>query len=118
MKRYFPPPLPLIGLVSLIALPNLAGAATVANPLCPKEMANFAPGHGQDITVPDGFTVSVFASGLNMPTGIAFLGNEDRFHVYVLESGHGLPSQCNEQGSFPGGTFRQCEPVHAGHPHL
>ena len=110
MKRYFPPPLPLIGLVSLIALPNLAGAATVANPLCPKEMANFAPGHGQDITVPDGFTVSVFASGLNMPTGIAFLGNEDRFHVYVLESGHGLPSKCNEQGSWPGGIFDKANP--------
>jgi len=110
MKRYFPPPLPLIGLVSLIALPNLAGAATVTNPLCPKEMANFAPGQGQDITVPDGFTVSVFASGLNMPTGIAFLGNEDRFHVYVLESGHGLPSKCNEQGSWPGGIFDKANP--------
>jgi glucose/arabinose dehydrogenase len=110
MKRYFPPPLPLIGLVSLIALPNLAGAATVTNPLCPKEMANFAPGHGQDISVPDGFTVSVFASGLNMPTGIAFLGNEDRFHVYVLESGHGLPSKCNEQGSWPGGIFDKANP--------
>ena len=110
MKRYFPPPLPLIGLVSLIALPNLAGAATVTNPLCPTEMANFAPGHGQDITVPDGFTVSVFASGLNMPTGIAFLGNANRFHVYVLESGHGLPSKCNEQGSWPGGIFDKANP--------
>jgi glucose/arabinose dehydrogenase len=110
MKRYFPPPLPLIGLVSLMALPNLAGAATVTNPLCPKEMANFAPGHGQDITVPDGFTVSVFASGLNMPTGIAFLGNANRFHVYVLESGHGLPSKCNEQGSWPGGIFDKANP--------
>jgi hypothetical protein len=110
MKRYFPPPLPLIGLVSLMALPNLAGAATVTNPLCPTEMANFAPGHGQDITVPDGFTVSVFASGLNMPTGIAFLGNANRFHVYVLESGHGLPSKCNEQGSWPGGIFDKANP--------
>jgi hypothetical protein len=73
-------------------------------------MANFAPGHGQDITVPDGFTVSVFASGLNMPTGIAFLGNANRFHVYVLESGHGLPSKCNEQGSWPGGIFDKANP--------
>jgi glucose/arabinose dehydrogenase len=110
MKGYFPRPLPLIGLVSLMALPNLAGAATVANPLCPKEMANFAPGHGQDITVPAGFTVSVFASGLNMPTGIAFLGNANRFHIYVLESGHGLPSKCNEQGSWPGGVFDKANP--------
>ena len=93
MKRYFPPPLPLIGLVSLMALPNLAGAATVTNPLCPTEMANFAPGHGQDITVPDGFTVSVFASGLNMPTGIAFLGNAN---VLSLSSNAcPRPAQCS-----------------------
>jgi hypothetical protein len=99
-----------MGLVSLMALPNLAGAATVTNPLCPKEIANFAPGQGQDISVPHGFTVSVFTSGLNMPTGIAFLGNANRFHVYVLESGHGLPSQCNEQGSWPGGIFDKANP--------
>jgi hypothetical protein len=64
-----------------------------------------APGNGQDIIVPDGFTVSVFASGLNAPTGIAFRGNSHRFEVYVLESGHGLPSPCNEQGSFGSGEF-------------
>ena len=61
--------------------------------------------------VPDGYTVSVFAKGLNFPTGIAFrstnkvdnLGNPVRaFEVFVLESGHGLPSRCNEQGSFSG----------------
>ncbi len=92
-----------LGLVGagLIA-PKFATAATVANPLCPSETALFAPGNGQDITVPAGFTVSVFASGLNMPTGIAFLGNANHFTVYVLESGHGLPSKCNEQGSWPG----------------
>jgi hypothetical protein len=60
--------------------------------------------------VPPGFKVSVFASGLNMPTGIAFLGNKNQFKVYVLESGHGLPSKCNEQGSFPGGTFSPANP--------
>ena len=82
--------------------PKLAAAAVVANPICPVETANFAPGNGGDITVPAGFTVSVFASGLNMPTGIAFLGNANHFTVYVLESGHGLPSKCNEQDSFVG----------------
>ena len=85
-------------------------ANTVANPLCPTETAFFAPGSGQDINVPPGFTISVFASGLNMPTGIAFLGNKNRFDVYVLESGHGLPSNCNEQGSWPGGVFDAANP--------
>jgi hypothetical protein len=48
----------------------------------------------------------VFASGLNAPTGIAFLGNKNSFQVFVLESGHGIPSRCNDevkfQMSFPG----------------
>lgn len=85
--------------------PMAAHADTVTNPICPAETANFAPGTGQDITVPAGFQVSVFASGLNMPTGIAFLGNKNKFEVYVLESGHGLPSICNEQGSFTGSNL-------------
>jgi|SRR5579864_2681823 len=93
-----------------LALPGTASAATVANPICSSETANFAPGSGGDIVVPDGFAVSVFASGLNMPTGIAFLGNKNHFQVYVLESGHGLPSRCNEQGSFSGGVFAANNP--------
>src|ERR1700682_5741265 len=87
---------PVLGLT----LPAIATAATVVNPLCTNNTALFDPGTGQDIVVPPGFKVSVFASGLNMPTGIAFLGNSQQFKVYVLESGHGLPSACNEQGSF------------------
>jgi glucose/arabinose dehydrogenase len=87
----------------LLVLPSVAKATnTVANPLCPSETVFFAPGNGQDITVPPGFTVSVFASGLNAPTGIAFLGNKNRFQVYVLESGHGLPSPCNDETVFSG----------------
>jgi hypothetical protein len=86
-------------------LPNLAVAAPVANPLCPTETVNFAPGNGQDITVPEGFKVSVFASGLNAPTGIAFLGDPKHFQVYVLESGHGLPSRCNDDTAFGTGDF-------------
>src|SRR5438552_2063342 len=92
-------------LASGLALPASVFAATVANPLCPNNTALFNPGTGQDIEVPPGFKVSVFASGLNMPTGIAFLGNAHGFQVYVLESGHGLPSACNEQGSFGTGDF-------------
>ena len=86
---------------------------TIANPIdgCSGNTALYDPGEGQDIVVPDGYTVSVFAKGLNFPTGIAFrsthkvdnLGNPARaFEVFVLESGHGLPSRCNEQGSFSG----------------
>jgi hypothetical protein len=55
---------------------------------------------------------------LNFPTGIAFRRTDGgkssdpavdnygkplgAFEVYVLESGHGLPSKCNEQASFSG----------------
>jgi glucose/arabinose dehydrogenase len=106
MQSYYPRPSRILfGLAPLLMLPNLAAAATVANPLCPSETALFAPGRGQDIAVPPGFKVRVFASGLNAPTGIAFLGNSERFQVFVLESGHGLPSICNEQGSFGSGNF-------------
>jgi hypothetical protein len=90
--------------------PIAAQAATVANPLCPTETAIYAPGHAQDIVVPSGFRVSVFARGLNAPTGIAFQGNKNNFKVYVLESGHGIPSRCNEQGSFGTGTFDPANP--------
>jgi len=101
----------LLAQAVLTTLPGaMAMAATVANPICPVETANFDPGNGGDIRVPEGFTVSVFAKGLNMPTGIAFLGNKNNFQVFVLESGHGLPSRCNEQDSFGGGTFDPTNP--------
>jgi glucose/arabinose dehydrogenase len=94
----------------VLVQPVLAGAATVANPLCPAETAIYAPGHAQDIVVPSGFRVSVFAKGLNAPTGIAFLGNKSNFKVYVLESGHGLPSRCNDQSMFGTGDFDPTNP--------
>ena len=92
-------------------LPSAALAETVANPLCSTETVKFDPGQGQDIVVPMGFKVSVFASKLNFPTGIAFrlIGNQGggddggrarRFEVFVLESGHGLPSKCNDEAQF------------------
>src|SRR5437667_10858249 len=74
-------------LASLLAFPTAAYAATVANPLCPDNTALFDPDSGQDINVPAGFKVSVFANDLNFPTGIAFLGNAQRFEGNVLESG-------------------------------
>jgi glucose/arabinose dehydrogenase len=99
-----------LGVAPLAMSPIAAQAATVANPLCPVETAIYAPGHAQDIVVPPGFRVSVFARGLNQPTGIAFQGNKNNFKVYVLESGHGIPSRCNEQGSFGTGTFDPTNP--------
>src|SRR4029453_16001198 len=80
------------------------------NPICQTNVANFNPTLPPAINVPAGFQVSVFASGLNMPTGIAFLGDARKFQVYVLESGHGLPSPCNEQGSFGSGQFDPSNP--------
>jgi hypothetical protein len=97
-------------LVSLLALPAAAMADTVANPLCPDNTALFDPAGGKDIIVPPGYTVSVFRSGLNFPTGIAFRGNRENFEVYVLESGHGLPSRCNEQSNFGSGDFDPANP--------
>ena len=67
--------------------------------------AFFNPTLPPSINLPPGFTASVFASGLNMPTGIAFLGNASSFQVFVLESGHGLPSVCNDETLWPGGEF-------------
>ncbi|HKW54213.1 MAG TPA: hypothetical protein VJO12_11015 [Stellaceae bacterium] len=87
----------------------MASAATVENPLCPSNTAFFNPTGPIDIKVPAGFKASVFAAGLNAPTGLAFLrvgdGDNDRddrnkFEVYVLESGHGLPSACNDEAAF------------------
>jgi hypothetical protein len=110
-------------LLCSVAACSLAGAhvalsATVTNPICPDNTALYDPGHGQDIVVPPGYTVSAFATGLNFPTGIAFRRTDGgkssdpavdnygkplgAFEVYVLESGHGLPSKCNEQASFSG----------------
>jgi hypothetical protein len=72
--------------------------------------AFFDPTLPPSINLPPGFTASVFASGLNAPTGIAFLGNASSFQVFVLESGHGLPSACNDESLQPGGTFATNNP--------
>jgi hypothetical protein len=83
----------------------------VANPICPDNTALFNPGNGADIVVPQGYSVSVFKSGLNFPTGLAFrMTDQAHFEVYVLESGHGLPSVCNEQDSFGSGQFDPTNP--------
>src|SRR5947208_229487 len=84
----------------LLSLPHLVTAATVVNPLCSGEDVTFNPGNGEDIVVPPGFKVSVFVKGLNAPTAVAFRGNAKKFEVFVLESGHGLPSICNDEEAF------------------
>jgi len=94
----------------ILVHPKMAAAQIVKNPLCPTETALFNPDSGSDIVVPAGFTVSVFKSGLNFPTAIAFRGNSQNFEVYVLESGHGLPSVCNDQSKFGAGDFDPTNP--------
>jgi hypothetical protein len=92
-------------------VPFAAQAGTVANPICPVETAFFSPNAKLSINVPDGYSVSMFAAGLNFPTGLAFLRRGRGFEVYVLESGHGLPSRCNEQDSpAVGGPFGSTNP--------
>ena len=108
----------LLGYVASVLLASTAPfavqAGTVANPNpnpgCAGNTAGFNPGNGQDIVVPPGFNVSVFASGLNMPTGLAFRKTGGTFEVYVLESGHGLPSACNDKSTMPGGTYAPNNP--------
>ena len=101
----------------LVTLPGFVSAQsgtadpTVSNPVCTVEKVPFDPGNGEDIVVPSGFKVSVFAKGLNFPTGIAFLGDREHFKVLVLESGHGLPSICNDETSVKvGGEFAATNP--------
>src|SRR5882672_11037707 len=86
-----------VALALLLTQPTFVAAA--GNPLCANEDVFFNPGNGEDIVVPQGFKVSVFKSGLNFPTAVAFRGNSRRFEVFVLESGHGLPSRCNDETS-------------------
>src|SRR6266498_4656033 len=90
--------LALVGVLCL-SLPLPVHAAEVANPVCPVETVQYNPGNGEDIVVPSGYKVSVFAKDLNFPTAVAFKGNKNQFEVYVLESGHGLPSICNDEES-------------------
>jgi hypothetical protein len=101
-------------LAPLLGLPTVATAQIVANPStapdCMNNTAFFNPKLPPSINLPAGFKASVFAAGLNAPTGIAFLGNSSSFQVLVLESGHGLPSVCNVETAWPGGEFATNNP--------
>jgi glucose/arabinose dehydrogenase len=88
-----------MGLVALLVVALLAAlpltTSAAPNLACPGEDVFFNPSSGQDIFVPPGYKVEVFASGLNFPAGIAFRGNAHKFEVFVTESGTGLPGRCN-----------------------
>ena len=88
-------------LLAGIAVAPVAALADASNPVCPVETVFFDPGNAEDIVVPDGYKVEVFAKGLNFPTDVAFLGGKDNFRVLVLESGTGLPSPCNDNTKVP-----------------
>ena len=88
-------------LAGLAAAP-LAAWAQKSNPVCPTETAFYNPGHAEDIVVPTGYKVEVFARDLNFPTDVAFVGDKQSFKVVVLESGTGLPSRCNNNELVPG----------------
>jgi hypothetical protein len=83
-----------LAVAGLAAVP-VAALADGVNPNCTGESVYYNPGNGEDIVVPRGFKVEVFARGLNFPTDVAFVGGQDNFKVYVLESGTGLPGKCN-----------------------
>src|SRR5262245_57204496 len=85
----------VLALAGILVTSSLASAVVLGNAACPGEQVIFDPGQGQDIFVPPGYKVEVFASGLNFPTGIAFKGDSRRFEVFVTETGTGVPGRCN-----------------------
>ncbi len=90
-RRSAPPKTALAAALVLagIAVAPVAALADASNPVCPAETVFFDPGHGQDIVVPSGFEVSVFAKGLNFPTAVAFRGDGRRFEI--------LPDRCSRE---------------------
>jgi glucose/arabinose dehydrogenase len=91
----------VIGLVGVIVTSPLASAQSAGNAACPGEDVFFNPSHGEDIIVPPGYRVEVFASGLNFPTDIAFRGDGRKFEVFVTEAGTSLPGRCNAAVGYP-----------------
>ena len=105
----------LVALLSIATLlPTTAQAQTRTNNTtgCQGNTVNYNPANGEDIVVPKGFKVERFSKqDLYFPTGIAFLGSKGDFKVLVLESGHGLPSRCNDrEDPAYGGGFSPANP--------
>src|SRR5688500_4295228 len=106
-------------IAALLAVAGMAAAQAVhgqaTNPICPEEAVFYNPGDGEDIVVPRGYKVEVFASGLNFPTDIVFVGSRHDFRAFVLESGTGLPGRCNNNAAVPGvGRFSPANPFTPG----
>jgi glucose/arabinose dehydrogenase len=102
-------------IAALIAIIPAAVLAQATNPICPEEAVFYNPGDGEDIVVPRGFKVEVFAKGLNFPTDIEFVGTARDFKAFVLESGTGLPGRCNDNSAVPGvGRFSPANPFTPG----
>ncbi len=110
------------GVLAIAQQTHATGATAVdgtvrGNAACRGEEVPYNPSQGEDIVLPNGFKVQVFARDLNFPTAIAFMpaeGNskkEKKFNVVVLESGTGLPGRCNnnELPAF-GGKFSRTNP--------
>ncbi len=100
MARFGPWPL-LVLAVGIVPGAPPASAQTAANAACPGEDVFFDPGKAQDIIVPPGYQVEVFASGLNFPTNIAFRKVGKGFEVFVTEAGTSLPGRCNAAEGYP-----------------
>ena len=90
-----------------------AAVTTAGNAACPGEGVFYDPGQGEDIVVPEGFKVEVFARDLNFPTGLAFMQTgEDSFQALVVESGTGLPGRCqNNEDPAWGGKLSKTNPL-------
>jgi len=112
-----------LALAVALALAGMTAATAVSaqtkrNPACVDldgEAVFYNPGNGEDIVVPRGYKVEVFAKDLNFPTAIAFVGSKNKFNVVVLESGTGLPGACNnnDHPAF-GGKFNPANPLTPG----
>src|SRR5438874_10712792 len=119
MNRFFAPKHKVSCMAVALALAGLAAhltaeAQTRTNPstACQANVVNYNPGNGEDIVVPEGYKVERFSKiDLNFPVAVAFIGHRYDFKVLVLESGHGLPSRCNENDDpNNGGKFSPANP--------
>src|SRR5919109_1604052 len=95
-----------------LTAPLMAQTRTNNTEGCQGNVVNYNPGNGEDIVVPEGYKVERFSKiDLNFPTAIAFIGDRHNFKVLVLESGHGLPSRCNDRTDPAyGGPFSTTNP--------
>ena len=91
-----------------------AAHADKSSPRCPAETAFYDPGQGQDVVLPEGYKIEVFAKDLNFPSDIEFVGDKHNFRAIVLESGTGLPSACTNNALEPGGVTSPSNPFTPG----